>query len=194
MGESAEIPEIVFIGAAHYSPNEEAVKYFHESIWNKILSKRLSTTFGAVGGHPIPSIRFLSDDQFKIIGYVREILPYFQSAKLLVVPLLSGGGTRIKILEAFASGIPVVTTSLGVEGIEAVDGKHCLIRDDPDEFADACLSILTGPEKYQPMVKSSRKLVTERYDWESIGRLFVASVEKLVKMPNTCWQTPSSDR
>jgi glycosyltransferase involved in cell wall biosynthesis len=84
------------------------------------------------------------------------------------VPLRLGGGTRIKILDAFAMGLPVISTSLGCEGLEVADGKHIIIRDDPQAFAESVLQVISDPLRAESLRMSGRKLVEDRYDWTKI--------------------------
>ena len=172
----ADVPEIVFIGTTHYFPNEQAVLHFHDHIWPRILERRPTTTFACVGGHPKPSVQRLEAPNFRIMANVPEIKPFYQGAKILAVPLLSGGGTRLKILEASAAGTPIVTTSLGCEGIDMVDGVNARIADEPDAFAAACVDALEDEARSRSMAEAARALVVERYDWNSIGAEFAKRV------------------
>src|SRR5205085_11351658 len=97
-------------------------------------------------------------------GYIADVVPFWTHATVLAVPLLSGGGIRVKILEAMAMGLPVVSTTVGCEGLEVQDGVHLLIADTPKDFAHACARILHDKELAQRLAVNARQLILERYD------------------------------
>jgi glycosyltransferase involved in cell wall biosynthesis len=100
-----------------------------------------------------------------VTGYVPDLLPYFNEAAIIVVPVRSGGGMRVRILEAFAYGLPVVTTTAGLEGIEAVIDQDVVVKDSSDEFAAAVSQLLLDPERQRQMAVNGRKLAEEKYHW-----------------------------
>lgn len=115
-------------------------------------------------------------------GWVPSMRPWLEEADLVAVPMRWGSGTRIKILEAFAHGIPVVSSSIGAEGLDAIPGEHLLIEDDPARFADACLRMLSDVEMRSQVTLAARRLWEERYRWEpiqeSIGRLVTSIADR----------------
>jgi glycosyltransferase involved in cell wall biosynthesis len=97
-------------------------------------------------------------------GYVPDAQPFWRNAAALAVPLLSGGGVRVKILEAMAMGVPVISTTIGCEGLDVRDGEHLLVADTPGAFARACAKVLQDKELAQHLTQNARQLILERYD------------------------------
>ena len=118
--------------------------------------------------------------RISVVGYAREVEPYLAKASLLAVPLRSGSGMRVKILEAFARGLPVVATTLGYEGIEATPGEHLLVADDPAAFAAAVVR-LAERRSYWPaaLPSNARRLVKAKYDWRCVGQALDAVYDSL---------------
>jgi glycosyltransferase involved in cell wall biosynthesis len=115
---------------------------------------------GDHGNLPLPSMK-----NVLLAGYVDDIKSLIAASTVALAPLWSGGGTRLKILEAMALGTPVVTTSKGAEGLEAEPGKHLFVVDDPAEFAQAVIQILCDTELRQRLAADANELVRSRYDW-----------------------------
>jgi glycosyltransferase involved in cell wall biosynthesis len=105
-----------------------------------------------------------------VTGYVDDVRPAMRDAACHVVPLRAGGGTRLKILNSWAMGKPVVTTSIGCEGLHAVDGENVLIRDEPKAFAEAVLAVLGNRELRQRLGECGRETVERQYSWDIVGR------------------------
>jgi glycosyltransferase involved in cell wall biosynthesis len=167
-----EHPAILFTGKMDYRPNIDAVLWFVRHVWPLILQRIPAARFYIVGKHPAPQIaRLTTEPRVTVTGYVPEVLPYFGGSDVCVVPLRVGGGTRLKVLEAMAAGVPLVSTSLGAEGIGLVAGEHALIADSPQPFADAVLHLLGHPALAGAMAASARKFVWARYDWKEIAPL-----------------------
>jgi glycosyltransferase involved in cell wall biosynthesis len=119
----------------------------------------------------------------RIVGQVPDTTPYWEHARAFVVPLRVGGGTRLKILEALARGVPVVSTSLGCEGLDLRDGEDLLVADSLEEFAAAVSRLLEDDELCGRIAASGRATVAARYDWRTIGDAFEASVAAAVSSP-----------
>jgi len=124
-------------------------------------------TFSIVGKTPSPAVRDLAARfaHVRVTGEVDDVRPYLERAAVAVVPLLSGGGTRLKILEAMAAGRAVVSSSIGAEGLELRHGTDVLLADAPTDFAAACVSVLNDAETRGRLERSGRRLVEEKYDW-----------------------------
>ncbi len=157
---------VLFTGTLSYPPNEDALHFFLSEIWPRLENAGL--TLEIVGRKPSP--RLLSAASEKVVFHteVDDIAPYFKQAKVMVVPLRAGAGTRFKILQAFAEGIPVVSTAIGVEGIGACDGKHLLVRDEPDAFADAVINLWQNEELASSLAANAAQFVEEHYSWDKI--------------------------
>lgn len=173
---------LIFNGALTYFANYRAMAYFLERIYPLIRAEcpqvRLAIT-GRTEGVDIAALR--TDKSVTFTGYVPDIRPLVAGSSVCVVPLLEGGGTRLKILEAMALGTPVVATSKGAEGLEAIHGEHILIADDPAEFARHTLALLRDAALRARLAAQARAFVQARYDWEPIGRRFTALVEQVAE-------------
>jgi glycosyltransferase involved in cell wall biosynthesis len=161
---------IIFVGTLIYQPNNDAIKYFLKEIYLKIKKRMPKVKFILVSWHkPGWLDKYLKDGSIKFIQDketpVRKFLP---QADAFVAPMRIASGTRIKILEAMAAGLPVVTTSIGIEGIEAE--KEVVIADKPDDFAFEVVKLLKDREQREKLGFAGRKLVTRLYDWSKISQ------------------------
>lgn len=157
-------------GAYNYYPNEDAAMRLINGVLPALRSRgHDDARVVLIGRQPTPQMReaSLRDPCIEVTGEVESVLPFLSQPCIITLPLTLGGGTRLKILEAFAFGRPVVTTPKGVEGIDAVDGEHLLIRDGADAFADAVLELWKNAELRSRLCKNALKLVREKYSWAS---------------------------
>lgn len=162
-------PNLVFTGKMDFRPNVDAIGWFHAHVWPAIRRHVPGVHLYLVGKAPHPAVqRLAADPAITVTGYVPDILPYFGGADVYIVPLRVGGGTRLKVLEALATGLPMVSTRLGAEGIELVDGQHALLADTPEAFAEATVRLLTDAALRQRLGRQARACAEERYDWRSI--------------------------
>ncbi|MFH1675954.1 MAG: glycosyltransferase [bacterium] len=173
--------EIVYVGSFDWQPNVDGALWFIEKVWPDIVNKLPDVHFSLVGRNPPPYLEKFASDKIKITGKVDSVTEYVKSASCSIVPLWIGSGMRYKILEAFALGCPVVSTLLGAEGIEAVDGEHILIRDNPADFAEAVIKILSDRELGEKLASNSRLLVENKYSWPIVAREFSDRLEELVR-------------
>jgi glycosyltransferase involved in cell wall biosynthesis len=134
-----------------------------------------------VGTDPLPDVLQLAGDGVHVTGYVKDVLPYYEQTAVSIVPLRAGGGTRLKILESMALGRPVVSTSIGCEGLDVIDGRHLLIADDPKSFADKTVRLLTDSVLFQHIATEARQLVVNRYDWDIIAHQLMDIYSELVQ-------------
>ncbi len=178
----AEDPSrIVFTGAIDYQPNTDAVLYFCREVLPLIRRAAPGTTFAVVGKDPPPSVRALAGERLLVTGTVPDVRPWMHAAAVFVVPLRVGGGTRLKILEAMATGRAVVSTSLGCEGIAVTPGVDILVADTPAAIADAVLRCLRDPALHARLGAAGRALVERRYRWEAIGEGLVDLYRELTR-------------
>ncbi len=172
---AAERPfEFLFVGTMNYYPNMEAVTHFAGEIWPAIRRSRPEARLRVVGVNPPASVRALAGDGIEVTGGVPEVAPYYRTSKVFVVPLLSGSGTRLKILEAAGHGLPIVSTSIGAEGLEFEDGREIALADTPEAFARACLRLLDQPEEARAMGEAAHARVEADYQWKSIAARYEA--------------------
>jgi polysaccharide biosynthesis protein PslH len=158
---------VISMATMFYPPNVEGVHWFATEAFPEIRRAVEGTQFYVVGSRPPASITRLASPTGGIVvtGYVSDPEPLLRQNAVLVVPVHSGSGMRVKILEAFARGIPVVSTAIGVEGIDARHGEHLLVADEPREFAAAVIRLLQEPGEADRLARAGRKLVESRYDW-----------------------------
>ncbi len=162
-------PTIVFQGGLHYPPNVDATQYLIESILPRLREAVPAVQVRLVGSAAPPVLRLASPDGVVVTGRVPNIEDELRCADLIATPIRFGGGTRIKILEAFAHRIPVVSTSIGAYGLDVVDGRHLRIADSPDDFADACASLLTDENQRRRLADEAEALFLESYQWRDIA-------------------------
>lgn len=159
-------PQLLFVGGFHWPPNVQGVRWFIQEVLPRLRAQIPGVRFSAIG--KLPPQDFLSVEGVTAPGYVDDLEPYYAQSRAFVVPLLAGGGMRVKILDAWMHGLPVVSTSIGAEGIQYTAGQDIAIADDPDEFARRLLDLLTSDEEYLRLGHGGRKAVEERYNWVKI--------------------------
>lgn len=163
---------ILHIGTMYWPPNIDGVLWFVREVYPLIRQQRPDVCFDIVGARPPQEIVALDGDStgINVTGYVADPTPYLQRAALMVVPLRAGGGMRVKILNALAQGIPIVSTTLGYEGIEVTPGQGILVGDTPEAFASEVLRVLDDPDLGRQLAANGRRLVEEKYDYRNACR------------------------
>jgi len=162
--------QVLFLGSLGYSANRDAVRHFTRDIAPLLAGSGI--TLAVVGSNPDGSMHDAAAHAavpVTIAGFVPDIGPYFSTSRAMVVPLRHGAGTRLKILEALAWGLPVVTTSMGGDGLGLVNGRHALIADEPSAFAAAVESVVRDDVLWARLSRAGRALVEERFGWPQIG-------------------------
>ena len=178
-GPRREPARLLFLGSMDYGPNVEAVVRFVRESLPRVRAARPDVLFEIVGGNPAPEVRALSGPGVSVTGRVAEVQPYLARASALVVPLAIGGGTRLKIVEALALGTPVVSTTIGAQGLGLVHGTHLCLADGAEAFARATLELLAAPEEAARLGERGRAYVHEHYRWEVLGRELVDYWERV---------------
>lgn len=159
---------VVFTGNLEYLPNLAAVRFFARQIWPRLRERRPELEWWLVGKRPEAAERYVAGASgVKVWGAVEDAVGLLARAKVAVVPIESGSGTRVKILEAWAAGTPVVSTSVGAEGLEAVPGEHLLIADTPGEFVEAIVALVDSPGLRAQIGAAGRALYEREYNWEA---------------------------
>jgi glycosyltransferase involved in cell wall biosynthesis len=176
----ADPGSIVFVGSINYRPNTDAVLHFAERILPLVREEEPRATFSVVGQGAPASVRRLDGQAVRIVGGVPDVRPHLAAAMVVAVPLRMGGGTRLKVLEGLAMGKALVSTSLGCEGIAVKDGRHLLIADTPEAFAEAVLRLMRDPELRRSLGAAGRELVVNRYDWAAVAAELEAFHQELI--------------
>lgn len=163
---------ILHIGTMYWPPNIDGIRWFVEQVYPRIREQRPGAVFDVLGARPPQELVRLNGDEtgVNVAGYVKDTRPYLKRAGVFVVPLRAGGGMRVKILEALARGLPIVTTSLGCEGISVESGRHLLIADTPEAFAQATLRLLEDRSLAEELARNGRRLIECTYDYRVVCR------------------------
>ena len=171
--------DLVFVGSMDWMPNIDAVTYFLDEIFPHITARRPATTLAIVGRSPTPELRarVSGDARIAITGTVPDVRPWLWEARLSVVPLRIGGGTRLKIYEAMASRLPVISTTVGAEGLIIDPPNNIRLADDPETFARECLNLLDDEPARSHMAGSAYDMVAQRFSWEHVACSFERILE-----------------
>jgi polysaccharide biosynthesis protein PslH len=160
---------ILFSGLMSYFPNQQAVRWFLRDVFPKVRQRRPAARLVVAGADPPRWLTALAGADVEVTGRVADIRPFVARAAVVVAPLLIGGGTRVKILEALAMARPMVSTSLGAEGLDLAHGTSALLADDAAGFADAILAVLADPQLAGRLASCGRSHVIDQFDWNRIG-------------------------
>ena len=166
--------DLVFVGSMDWLPNVDGILYFVREILPLIRQVRPETTLAIVGRTPPPKITQLAaqDPAIQVTGTVPDIRPYLWTSAVSIVPLRIGGGTRLKIYEAMAAQIPVVSTTIGAEGLSVNPPHDIRIGDTPQHFASHCLELLASPEIRARVSRAAWEMVNSHFSWEHVARCF----------------------
>jgi sugar transferase (PEP-CTERM/EpsH1 system associated) len=181
--EKKEPHNLVFTGSMDWLPNEDAIRYFTSEVIPRVKQTLPDVTLTVVGRKPYPGLVELSkrDPSVTVTGRVEDVRPYIERAAAYVVPIRVGGGTRLKIYEAMAMESPVVSTTVGAEGLPLEDGREILLADTPDGFADAVVRVLTDEEFARSLASRAARTVRERFGWERAAEKFASICERAVE-------------
>ena len=169
----------IFVGGLNWNPNRKAVKWFLDEVHPLLLQRHPEYTFTIVGRDPPREVLAMArrDPQIIVTGEVEDVRPYVEKASVFVTPIREGGGTRLKVLNAIAQGIPLVATSVAVEGINVRNGVHALLADDAIGFAQAVGLLFRDVHLRKAISRAGRELVVREFSWEVIGRQLKAAYE-----------------
>jgi glycosyltransferase involved in cell wall biosynthesis len=168
---------LIFTGSFRYWPNYEAMQWFVQQVYPRIQAEVPNVTLAITGDHanlPLPA-----DDSVTLTGFVDDVQRQIAQSWVSVAPIHNGGGTRLKVLEAMASGTPVVTTSKGAEGLDVQHERHLFIADTPELFAGAVIRLLREPQLRQRLAANAYAKVCEAYDWDATMPRFLQIVEQV---------------
>jgi polysaccharide biosynthesis protein PslH len=163
--------KILTLGTLHYPPNADGIRWFAGEVFPLVKAEVPGVELTIVGKNPPKEIQQFEDESpetIRVTGYVPDLDPYFQEAALVVVPVRAGGGMRVRILETFARGIPMVTTTIGLEGIDAAPGVDVLVEDSPQGFAKAVVALLRDKNLQQRLAENGRRLIEKKYDYRVV--------------------------
>jgi glycosyltransferase involved in cell wall biosynthesis len=160
---------IVFTGMMGYTPNSDGMLWFLDDIFPLILEKIPQARVYIVGSRPPESLKKRQSDNIIVTGFVDDVRPYVWKSSVFVVPLRMGSGTRLKVVEALAMKKPVVSTSIGCEGIDVEHNRSILIEDYPEVFAERVVELLKNKQLRDRLTKEGYDLVTSKYDWSVVG-------------------------
>jgi glycosyltransferase involved in cell wall biosynthesis len=174
---------LTYLGAYSYYPNEQAALELIRDVLPLLTARGIRAKVQLVGANPTAAMKAAAQgrDDVEITGPVDSVLPYLKQRCLMVLPLRLGGGTRLKILEAFAANRPVISTAKGVEGIDAVDGRHLLVRESAGDIAEAAVRLWQDQELRATLCQNAHQLVTDLYSFESTGSLIRESVLEMME-------------
>ena len=160
---------LLFAGVMDYTPNVDAMLWFYNEVWPKVLTLWPDATLTIAGMNPTPAIaRLQGVNNVKVTGFVEDILPYFHESNVFVAPFRIARGIQNKILQAFACGLPVVSTSMGAEGIRCTPGQNIEVGDEPNDMFNAIKRLMTAPHHYQSVRNSALATIDEHYSWDGI--------------------------
>jgi glycosyltransferase involved in cell wall biosynthesis len=181
-GEEMERPfSLVFAGNLAWYPNAAAMQFLADRVWPALKKELPEVTMDVVGGNPPPSLAALAarDKDFRVHGFVPDARPYIGAAALYVCPIMDGGGTKLKILDALAMGKPIVAHPVACEGIGVRDGLDVVFAREPGEFVRSIVSLLRDPERRTRMSARARSLAETSYSYAIVGRKLVTDFERL---------------
>lgn len=180
-GEPERPYSLVFAGNLSWYPNAAAMLFFAERVWPALKGRLPEVTMDVVGGNPPPGLLALAeqDRNFRVHGFVPDVRPYIGAASLYVCPIMDGGGTKLKILDALAMGKPIVAHPIACEGIGVRDGYDVIFAREPDEFVQSIVMLLGNPQRRKQMSANARSLAESAYSYAFIGRKLVGELEKL---------------
>jgi glycosyltransferase involved in cell wall biosynthesis len=159
---------ILFVGSLFYYPNLQAVHFFCENIWPLVIEKVPEAKLMIVGKESSQYQKIKSYPGVQLMGYVKDLTPYYRESALTIAPLQMGSGSRLKILESMAFGRAVISTSKGCEGLSVHDGKDIFIEDEPISFAKRIIQLLENPAIGENIAVNARSLVEKKYSWAVI--------------------------
>jgi glycosyltransferase involved in cell wall biosynthesis len=170
---------VIFNGILTYRPNVDAVRYLIDDIWPLVRASHPDAKLTLIGRSEGVDTREMMKPGVEVLGEVPDIRPYVQRATVVAVPVRIGGGTRLKVVEGLAMGKPIVSTSLGCEGLAVRDGEHLLIADDPAAFASRIVEVFEDPSRTEKLGRAGRRLVEDRYSWDLAGERLEALYRQL---------------
>jgi len=173
------VGRLLFLGSMDYGPNVDAVEHFVGEVLPLVRARHPEVVLDVVGGHPTPAVKALSGPSVQVTGRVPDVRPWLEGAAAMVVPLRIGGGTRLKIVEALALGTPVVSTTIGAEGLGLQEGRDLLLADGARAFATEVCALLERPDRARAIGAHGKAAVQERFRWSVLAEKLVDYWERV---------------
>ena len=179
-GDSEQPCSLVFAGNMSWYPNAAAMLFFADRVWPALKAKLPGVTMDVIGGNPPARLSALAarDEDFRVHGFVPDVRPYIGRAAVYVCPIMDGGGTKLKILDALATGKAIVAHPIACEGIDVQDGRDVIFAREPDEFASSIATLLESPEFRRRLSSNARALAESSYSYSVIGGRLVSAIER----------------
>jgi glycosyltransferase involved in cell wall biosynthesis len=179
---------MLFLGGFRHLPNQEALEWFTRLVLPRVLAAKPEARLIVVGSDPPPRHSLPNlPDSVELRGFVEDVMEPLARYAVFICPILSGSGVRVKLLEAFAAGIPVVSTSIGAEGLASADGEICAIADDPAAFADRVVELLENPDRADALAIRAREQLVASRDMAVITRKLERSYRMTVEEKRLQW-------
>jgi glycosyltransferase involved in cell wall biosynthesis len=173
---------VTHIGTMYWPPNVEGILWFWEEIWPRVQVQVPEACLTLIGKNPGPRIQALGDGpNVEVVGYVEDVAPYLSETAVFIVPLRAAGGMRVKILDAWCWGLPIVSTMIGAEGITIREGENILIADAPEVFSEAVVQLLRDADNARQLRTNGRRWVEDRYDWRRVYRAWDTVYDQLLQ-------------
>ncbi len=171
---------LVFTGSMDWLPNEDAIQFFTKEIFPRIRQQVPDATLTVVGRNPYPSLIELGkrDPSVIVTGRVEDVRPFMEEAGAYIVPIRIGGGTRLKIYEAMAMEKPIISTTIGAEGLPVRDGEDLLLADTPEAFSDAVVRVVTNENVARELGARAARIVREQFGWDKVSASFAEICER----------------
>jgi glycosyltransferase involved in cell wall biosynthesis len=168
--------ELVFVGSMDWMPNDDGIRWFASEVFGRIQQRVSGARLTVVGRSPSPGMRELAarNPAIEVTGTVADVRPYLERARISIVPLRIGGGTRLKIYEMMAMGVPVVSTTIGAEGLPIRHGEHLLVADSAEEQVSAIYTLLTDQARADLLAANALRYVQEHCSWDAVAECFLA--------------------
>ena len=183
---------LIFTGSMDWLPNEDAIQFFTREVLPRIRREIPDVTLTVVGRNPFQSLIELAkrDPSIRVTGRVEDVRPFMEKAAIYVVPMRIGGGTRLKIYEAMAMEKPVVSTTVGAEGLPVRAGEELLIADTPESFAESVVRVLRDEELGHRLSERAAETVRTKFSWKKVAAIFAAACERAMQTTDVSGQLP----
>lgn len=170
---------MLFIGTMDWYPNVDAIRHFYKDIWPGLSKRFDSIEVDIIGANPPSDLTKINDidSKFRVHGFVNDITSYLKNAYIYICPIRDGGGTKLKLIEAFAYGIPCISNPIACEGIEVQNGKHVVFASNTEEYISAVKELVENRDHYDYLSQHSHKLVESAYSYEKIADKYVQSIK-----------------